>query len=61
MTFRDVRRLIREDGWFLVRQEGSHEQYRHATKVGRVTIAGQDGRDVPMGTLRSILKQAGLR
>jgi len=61
MTFREVRRDVRDDGWYLVRQEGSHEQYRHPTKPGRVTIAGNDNKDVPTGTLSSILKQAGLR
>lgn len=53
--------MIRDDGWRVAQQEGSHEQYRHPEKRGRVTIAGRDGADVPEGTLRSILKQAGLR
>ncbi len=53
--------MLREDGWELRRQEGSHEQYRHTTKPGTVTVAGKDGRDVPPGTLRNILKQADLR
>jgi len=52
---------VREDGWYLVRQDGSHEQYRHPTKPHCVTIAGKDSKDVPPGTLNSILKQAGLR
>jgi len=53
--------MIRDDGWRVVRQDGSHEQYRHPVKPGRVTVAGRDGADVPDGTLGSILKQAGLR
>ncbi|MGP6157899.1 MAG: type II toxin-antitoxin system HicA family toxin [Vulcanimicrobiaceae bacterium] len=61
MKFRQVRQLLRDDGWYLCRQEGSHEQYRHPEKLGRVTVAGNNGRDVPPGTLNGILKQAGLR
>jgi predicted RNA binding protein YcfA (HicA-like mRNA interferase family) len=53
--------MIRDDGWRLVRQNGSHEQYRHESKRGTVTIAGQDSAEVPPGTLGSILRQAGLR
>ncbi len=53
--------MVRDDGWTVRQQEGSHEQYVHPTKRGRVTIAGRDGADVPPGTLNSILKQAGLR
>ena len=47
-------------GGSLFDQRGSHRQYRHATKPGRVTVSGNLGRDVPPGTLASILKQAGL-
>jgi predicted RNA binding protein YcfA (HicA-like mRNA interferase family) len=39
---------------------GSHRQYKHPTKVGRVTVAGNPGKDLPVGTERSILKQAQL-
>jgi predicted RNA binding protein YcfA (HicA-like mRNA interferase family) len=40
MKVRDVIKLIEEDGWFLVVTKGSHRQYKHLTKLGRVTIAG---------------------
>jgi predicted RNA binding protein YcfA (HicA-like mRNA interferase family) len=60
MKVRDVILLLKQDGWFEVRTRGSHRQYRHATKQGTVTIAGKLGTDVPIGTLRAILKQAGL-
>jgi len=49
LKFREVRRLLREDGWELVRQSGSHEQYRHPTKLNVVTVAGRDGADIPRG------------
>lgn len=53
--------MIEADGWYLVRQRGSHRQYHHANKVGTVTVAGKASVEVPPGTLNSILKQAGLK
>jgi predicted RNA binding protein YcfA (HicA-like mRNA interferase family) len=53
-------KLIEADGWTLARTRGSHRQYAHPTKPGVVTIAGKPGADLPAGTERSILKQAGL-
>jgi predicted RNA binding protein YcfA (HicA-like mRNA interferase family) len=61
MKVREVIKLIEEDGWFLVATRGSHRQYKHATKAGRVTIAGKQADDLAPGTLNSILKQAGLK
>jgi len=58
---RDAIRLLEQDGWRLVRMTGSHRQYKHPTKRGTVTIAGNEGRDLATGTWNSILKQAGLR
>lgn len=60
LKVRDVIRLIQEDGWFQVRQRGSHRQFKHATKAGLVTIAGKPGDELAAGTLASVLKQAGL-
>jgi predicted RNA binding protein YcfA (HicA-like mRNA interferase family) len=61
MKIRQVIKLIEADGWRLVRQRGSHRQFTHATKPGRVTIAGNDGDDLKVGTLASILRQARLK
>jgi len=63
MKYRDLVRLVESDGWRLERTVGSHMQYRHPTKVGTVTISagGKLGRDVPTGTLNSVLRQAGLK
>ncbi|MCA1614521.1 MAG: type II toxin-antitoxin system HicA family toxin [Acidobacteria bacterium] len=58
---RDVIRLIEKDGWHLVVTEGSHRQFKHASKPGRVTVAGHPGDDVHPKTLKSILTQAGLK
>ena len=57
----DVIRLIEEDGWRLIRTVGSHRQFKHPSKEGLVTVAGKRSLDVPPGTLRSILKQSGLK
>ena len=60
MKIRDVIKLIEADGWYLVATKGSHRQYRHPMKSGRVTIAGHPGDDLAPGTLNSVLKQAQL-
>ena len=58
---RDVIRLIEADGWFLVATRGSHRQYKHAQKPGRVTVAGKPSDDMAPGTLNSVLAQSGLK
>lgn len=61
MKVRDVVRLVEADGWYFVRQRGSHRQYRHPTKLGKVTIAGKPSDEMAAGTLGSIFRQAGIR
>jgi predicted RNA binding protein YcfA (HicA-like mRNA interferase family) len=61
MKVRDVIRLIEDNGWFLLETKGSHRQYRHPHKPGRVTVPGHMGDDLAPGTLNSVLKQAGLK
>ncbi len=59
MKVKEIIKLIEADGWYLVRQKGSHKQYKHSYKKGLVTISGHKLSDeVKMGTLNSILKQA---
>lgn len=53
--------MLHDDGWFLVATRGSHRQFKHAAKLGRVTVAGKPSDDLPPGTLNSILKHAGLK
>jgi predicted RNA binding protein YcfA (HicA-like mRNA interferase family) len=60
MKVRAVIRILEDDGWRLVATRGSHRQYKHPTKSGRVTVAGKPSDDLAPGTLRSILKQSGL-
>jgi predicted RNA binding protein YcfA (HicA-like mRNA interferase family) len=61
MKIRDVIKTIQSDGWIHVKTKGSHRQYKHPAKPGRVTIPGHPGDDVNLDTLKSILTQAGLR
>lgn len=54
-------RVDEADGWLQVSQKGSHRQFHHPSKSGTVTVAGKPSVDVPVGTLNSVLKQAGLK
>jgi predicted RNA binding protein YcfA (HicA-like mRNA interferase family) len=60
MQVRQLLRLLHADGWRTVATRGSHRQLKHPSKPGRVTVAGKAGDDLAIGTLKSILKQAGL-
>jgi predicted RNA binding protein YcfA (HicA-like mRNA interferase family) len=61
MKVRDILKLLADDGWYLVGTQGSHRQFKHPAKSGRVTVPGKSGDDLAIGTLNSILRQAGLR
>ena len=61
LKIREIIKLIEKDGWHVVRQKGSHRQFKHPEKIGRVTIAGNLNDDLAPGTLNSVLKQAGLK
>jgi predicted RNA binding protein YcfA (HicA-like mRNA interferase family) len=58
MKIREVIKLIEDGGWYLITTKGSHRQYKHSTKSGRVTIAGHPNDDLAPGTLNSVFKQA---
>lgn len=60
LTMQQMIRLIETDGWTLIRVRGSHRHYGHPDKPGVVTVPGKLSRDLPTGTERSILKQAGI-
>jgi predicted RNA binding protein YcfA (HicA-like mRNA interferase family) len=60
MNSRDIIIAIEADGWIQVAQKGSHKQFKHPSKMGRVTVP-HPKKDVPLGTLRSIEKQADLK
>jgi predicted RNA binding protein YcfA (HicA-like mRNA interferase family) len=61
MKVGEVLRLLLDDGWILVATRGSHRQYKHPVKAGRVTVPGKLSDDLAPGTLGSILKQSGLK
>jgi predicted RNA binding protein YcfA (HicA-like mRNA interferase family) len=61
MKVREILERLHQDGWHLVATRGSHRQFKHPAKAGRVTVAGKPGDDLPPGTLNSILKQAGFK
>ena len=54
-------RLLSDDGWALKRTAGSHRQYVHPTKPGKVTVAGKPSDEIKPKTQGSILRQAGLK
>jgi predicted RNA binding protein YcfA (HicA-like mRNA interferase family) len=58
LKVREIIKLIGADGWYLVSTKGSHRQYKHPEKAGRITIAGHLADDLAPGTLNSIFKQA---
>jgi len=53
-----VLKMLKDDGWTEIACRGSHRQFRHPNKPGRVTVAGKPSDDLAQGTLKSILKQA---
>lgn len=60
MNSQEIIKLLTQDGWFVVGVRGSHHQFKHASKTGRVTVP-HPKKDLPIGTVKSIFKQAGIR
>ncbi|MCA3247764.1 MAG: type II toxin-antitoxin system HicA family toxin [Azospirillum sp.] len=60
MDSRDVIKVLIANGWFEVSQKGSHKQFKHPTIPGRVTVPSPK-KDIPISTLKSIERQAGLK
>ncbi len=58
MSSRDIIQRLRREGWVKVNQKGSHTQWKHPQRPGRVTVP-HPKRELPVGTLRSICRQAG--
>lgn len=59
MNSKEIIKLLKKEGWYKYHQKGSHCQYKHATKKGRVTVP-HPKKDLPIKTAKSILKQAGV-
>jgi predicted RNA binding protein YcfA (HicA-like mRNA interferase family) len=60
MKAQDIIKALKSDGWKQVAQKGSHVQFKHPTKPGRVTVP-HPKKDVPIGTLRSVERQASIK
>lgn len=61
MNFKQIEKIIKADGWILKSIQGSHNQYVHPSKQGKVTIPNHGKKDLTPGVVKSILKQAGLK
>jgi len=61
MKSAELIKLLKKNGWYEVAQKGSHKQFKHETKTGKITIPDHKGKDIAIGTLNAILKQAGLK
>jgi predicted RNA binding protein YcfA (HicA-like mRNA interferase family) len=61
MKVNEVLVMLKADGWYLAATRGSHRQFKHRIKIGRVTVPGKPSDDLAPGTLNSILKQAQLK
>lgn len=59
MKAREIEKLLQQDGWYVKNQVGSHKQFKHPSKPGKVTVPIHNG-DLDKGTAKSILRQAGL-
>ncbi|MBI4569662.1 MAG: type II toxin-antitoxin system HicA family toxin [Planctomycetes bacterium] len=60
MKARELLKLLKKEGWEIVRTRGSHRQLHHPSKPGTVTVSGHLNDDVHPKTLKSVLRQAGL-
>lgn len=61
MKISKILKILKEDGWILIKTTGSHRQFKHPAKPGKVTVAGKSSIDVTLDILNSIIKQAGLK
>ena len=61
MTFKDLEKMLKNDGWEYQYTRGSHYYYSHKKKSGKITIPRHNNRDINIKTADSILKQAGLK
>ena len=60
VTGAEAIRKLRRDGWFLDRIQGSHHMLQHPVKTGTISVPVHPGRDLAPGTLRKIIRDAGL-
>jgi len=61
MKYNKLFKLLKDDGWFKVRQKGSHVIMKHPTKSQQLTVPNHTGKEVKKGLLMALLKQAGIK
>jgi len=61
LKVREIIKFLEKDGWYLLRTRGSHRQYKHPSKKGKVTVSGKPNDDLGSDTLNSIYKQGGYK
>ncbi len=61
LTAREVLEILKREGWYEVAQKGSHVQLKHPEKKGKITVPIHKGKVLPIGTVKSIFKQAGIK
>jgi predicted RNA binding protein YcfA (HicA-like mRNA interferase family) len=61
MKVREVIRLLEKNGWVKMRTRGSHRQFKHPNQALLVTVPGNEGQELAPGTVKGILKKAGLK
>ena len=61
MKVKEIIRKLNENGWYLIRQKGSHRQFKNDNIKGLVTIAGKFSDEIDKGTLNSIYKQSKIK
>ena len=61
MKYSELFRLLKREGWFEVRQSGSHVIMKHREKPGQLTVPFHSGKEVKKGLLASVLKQAEIK
>ena len=60
VRFREVEKILLDDGWYEVGQKGSHHHYKHPTKPGKIPVPEHGGKDINPSIVKKIFKQAGL-
>ena len=61
VKYSELFRILKKDGWYKIRQSGSHIVMLHPEKKGQITVPFHAGKEVKKGLLRSILKKAGIK
>jgi predicted RNA binding protein YcfA (HicA-like mRNA interferase family) len=59
MKSAEIMKILKVDGWFVCNTRGSHHQFKHPSKSGKVTVPHPKA-DLPVGTVKNIFKQAGI-